>query len=305
MPLLIITIYDIDTTGEVAFIAMEYVEGKTLWQLIGNKGLRLGESLRYGFSDHHWSVRSGSGGFISQIAQRFERVNPMGTNCRWGAYHWQREYRPGQRTDSSEAAPAVARCSPRGAAIAVQVCRPHRRAQRDCRYAWQPGLRGGYHSVVAVLQPGAVVRAPGRSAPDHRGAVRDLAHPPCVACHRTGTIHVLLRAGAPDPGPRLRRVGGIHPWSLGRAPAHDDGGDHSDLSWSMGVRPDRWRHQRPQARLALALVTDSRGTALGPGRQRAGRASGSSGSGDSGGDSGDSGSNSGGPACGQAGPGGA
>ena len=47
----IITIYDIDT-GEidgqaVDFIAMEYVAGKTLDKLIGRKGLRLAEALRY------------------------------------------------------------------------------------------------------------------------------------------------------------------------------------------------------------------------------------------------------------------
>ncbi len=47
----IITIYDIDTgqvDGQpVDFIAMEYVSGKTLDQLIGRKGLRLNEALRY------------------------------------------------------------------------------------------------------------------------------------------------------------------------------------------------------------------------------------------------------------------
>jgi eukaryotic-like serine/threonine-protein kinase len=47
----IITIYDVDT-GEVDgqavdFIAMEYVAGKTLDKLIGRKGLRLTEALRY------------------------------------------------------------------------------------------------------------------------------------------------------------------------------------------------------------------------------------------------------------------
>ncbi len=47
----IITIYDVDT-GEidgqpVEFIAMEYVSGKTLDKLIGRKGLRLNEALRY------------------------------------------------------------------------------------------------------------------------------------------------------------------------------------------------------------------------------------------------------------------
>jgi Tol biopolymer transport system component len=47
----IITIYDVDT-GEidgqpVEFIAMEFVSGKTLDKLIGRKGLRLNEALRY------------------------------------------------------------------------------------------------------------------------------------------------------------------------------------------------------------------------------------------------------------------
>jgi Tol biopolymer transport system component/tRNA A-37 threonylcarbamoyl transferase component Bud32 len=47
----IITIYDVDT-GEidgqpVEFIAMEYVAGKTLDKLIGRRGLRLNEALRY------------------------------------------------------------------------------------------------------------------------------------------------------------------------------------------------------------------------------------------------------------------
>src|SRR5579872_923293 len=47
----IITIYDVDT-GEidgqpVEFIAMEYVSGKTLDKLIGRKGLRLDDALRY------------------------------------------------------------------------------------------------------------------------------------------------------------------------------------------------------------------------------------------------------------------
>ena len=43
----IITIYDINTADGVDFIAMEYVEGKTLQQLIGRKGLPLSEALEY------------------------------------------------------------------------------------------------------------------------------------------------------------------------------------------------------------------------------------------------------------------
>ncbi len=44
----IVHIYDIDQADAVDFIAMEYVEGKTLDELIGRKGLRLGDALKYG-----------------------------------------------------------------------------------------------------------------------------------------------------------------------------------------------------------------------------------------------------------------
>jgi len=43
----IITIYDIDAADGVDFIAMEYVPGKTLGQVIGRKGLPLRETLKY------------------------------------------------------------------------------------------------------------------------------------------------------------------------------------------------------------------------------------------------------------------
>jgi eukaryotic-like serine/threonine-protein kinase len=44
----ILHIYDIDTTGGVDFIAMEYVEGTTLEELIGRKGLAIPEVLKCG-----------------------------------------------------------------------------------------------------------------------------------------------------------------------------------------------------------------------------------------------------------------
>ena len=44
----IIHIYDIAETEGEPFIAMEYVAGKTLDQLIGRKGLRLNETLKHG-----------------------------------------------------------------------------------------------------------------------------------------------------------------------------------------------------------------------------------------------------------------
>jgi Tol biopolymer transport system component/tRNA A-37 threonylcarbamoyl transferase component Bud32 len=43
----IITVYDIEISSGVDFIAMEYVHGKTLDQLIGRKGVGLGEALNY------------------------------------------------------------------------------------------------------------------------------------------------------------------------------------------------------------------------------------------------------------------
>ena len=43
----IITIYDIDQAEGIDFIAMEYVEGKTLDRLIARHGLRVNEALKY------------------------------------------------------------------------------------------------------------------------------------------------------------------------------------------------------------------------------------------------------------------
>src|ERR1700677_3690080 len=43
----IVTIYEIDLAGDLLFIAMEYIEGHTLEQLIPQKGLRFIDALRY------------------------------------------------------------------------------------------------------------------------------------------------------------------------------------------------------------------------------------------------------------------
>jgi serine/threonine protein kinase len=43
----IITVYEIDTTAELPFIAMEYVDGKTLDRLIPSHGMPLDDALRY------------------------------------------------------------------------------------------------------------------------------------------------------------------------------------------------------------------------------------------------------------------
>src|SRR6266568_2502536 len=44
----IITIYEIASENGTDFISMEYVDGKTLGQLIPKRGMRLEEILRYG-----------------------------------------------------------------------------------------------------------------------------------------------------------------------------------------------------------------------------------------------------------------
>ena len=43
----IVTIHEIDTAGDLLFIAMEFIEGRTLEQLIPQKGLRYPDALRY------------------------------------------------------------------------------------------------------------------------------------------------------------------------------------------------------------------------------------------------------------------
>ena len=42
----IITIHDIDQADGIDFIAMEYVDGRTLDELIGRKGMKLSEALK-------------------------------------------------------------------------------------------------------------------------------------------------------------------------------------------------------------------------------------------------------------------
>ena len=47
----IVHIYDIADADSLPFIAMEFVTGKTLDQMIGRKGLRLNETLKYANPD--------------------------------------------------------------------------------------------------------------------------------------------------------------------------------------------------------------------------------------------------------------
>jgi len=60
----IVHIYDIADADTVPFIAMEYVPGKTLDQLIGRKGLRVGESLKYAVQIADALARAHSAGIV-------------------------------------------------------------------------------------------------------------------------------------------------------------------------------------------------------------------------------------------------
>jgi eukaryotic-like serine/threonine-protein kinase len=60
----IVHVYDIDQQGGVDYIAMEYVQGKTLSQLIGRKGLKLSEALKYGVQIADALGRAHAGGII-------------------------------------------------------------------------------------------------------------------------------------------------------------------------------------------------------------------------------------------------
>jgi eukaryotic-like serine/threonine-protein kinase len=60
----IVHIYDIAEVDGVQFISMEYVPGKTLDQLIGRKGLRLNEALKYGVQIADALAQAHSAGII-------------------------------------------------------------------------------------------------------------------------------------------------------------------------------------------------------------------------------------------------
>jgi eukaryotic-like serine/threonine-protein kinase len=60
----IVHIYDIAEADGVQFISMEYVPGKTLDQLIGRKGLRLNEALKYAVQVADALAKAHSAGII-------------------------------------------------------------------------------------------------------------------------------------------------------------------------------------------------------------------------------------------------
>jgi eukaryotic-like serine/threonine-protein kinase len=73
----IITVYDIETSSGLDFIAMEYVRGRTLDQLIGRKGLALGEALNYGIQAADALAKAHAAGIVHRD---FKPVNIMVTD---------------------------------------------------------------------------------------------------------------------------------------------------------------------------------------------------------------------------------
>ncbi len=60
----IVTVHDIDQADGIDFIAMEYVEGKTLDESIGRKGLKLNEALKYAIQIADALARAHSAGIV-------------------------------------------------------------------------------------------------------------------------------------------------------------------------------------------------------------------------------------------------
>src|SRR6476660_8640774 len=60
----IVHIYDIAEADGVQFIAMEYVPGQTLDQIIGRKGLRLSEALKYAVQNSDALAQAHAAGII-------------------------------------------------------------------------------------------------------------------------------------------------------------------------------------------------------------------------------------------------
>jgi len=79
----IVHIYDIAEADGVQFIAMEYVAGKTLGELIGRKGLRLNEALKYASrSPTRWRRHIPQASFIGlEAVQHHSDREQSGSKC--------------------------------------------------------------------------------------------------------------------------------------------------------------------------------------------------------------------------------
>jgi len=72
----IITIHDIDQADGIDFIAMEYVAGKTLDELIPRKGMRLSLALKYAIQIADALARAHGAGIIHRDLKHAGGYNP-------------------------------------------------------------------------------------------------------------------------------------------------------------------------------------------------------------------------------------
>jgi len=149
---------------------------------------------------------------------------------------------PDRPTNPPEASPTVARRGRRVPAVRGEVCHPDRRTRgHGLRDDWLSRRRVGDSRVVAVLQPGALVRAAGRHHADDHRVVRYVAHRPRVDCWGCdGDVALLL--GDPRPEPRLGGLGRSQPSPLQRTSARLDGRHHSARLRNIYARAHQRRH---------------------------------------------------------------
>ena len=150
--------------------------------------------------------------------------------------------------------------------------------------------RAGDSPVVAVLQPRALVRTPGRHRADDRRAVRDLAPRPRVDYRRRDGRSLFYVWAIPTLGVALvASVAASRRLSSRIPPRVDRCGDPARVR-SVDAHANRRRHQRHRRfGLPLAMDADSRATAPGSGRRQSAGAAAGRGSGDSEGTSRDQG----------------
>ena len=153
-----------------------------------------------------------------------------------------------------------------------RICHSDRRARlRRPRDDRGRSLRAACHPVVAVVQPGALVRTRRRDRPDDRGGRRGKACRPPVDCRRRdGQLE--LHPRDPDAERRARRLGGgraavSHP---ALAAPRRSSPSCSDVCRGCCVRTGGINGQR-EIGLPLAVDEDSRGAAARSGRRGAPR----------------------------------
>ena len=156
-----------------------------------------------------------------------------------------------------QATPPVARRPARHAAVASLARRPPARSGSRNRGDARRGRAGtGRRVVVAVLQPGALVRSRRRDRPDGGRAVCDLAHRPRVDRGRDDGVHARHLC---DPGaePGARRGGCSRPAPVRPAAAGHDGRRDPGRLRRIHAAADGRRGRQRGGRTPLAVDADA------------------------------------------------